>query len=45
MLVYTVMQYALYIICKISAIIMTNRLDAEYEEERARLGGISAYYG
>ena len=44
-LVYIVMQYALYIICKISAIIMTNKLEAEYEEERARLAGVSRYYG
>jgi hypothetical protein len=39
------MQYTLYIICKISAIFMTNKLEAEYDEEKARLGGISQYYG
>jgi len=24
---------------------MTNKLEAEYDEEKARLGGISHYYG
>ena len=42
-LVYVIMQYVLYIISKVTAIIMTNRLEAEYEEEKAKLGGIHMY--
>lgn len=42
-LVYIIMQYVLYIISKVTAIIMTNRLEAEYEEEKAKLGGIHMY--
>ena len=38
MFVYVIAQYALYIISKIAAIIITNKLEAEYEEKKAKLG-------
>ena len=39
--VFIVMQYVLYIICKIVAIVITNRLEAEYDEQKAQLGGMN----
>lgn len=40
-LVFIIAQYVLYILCKISSIMITNKLEAEYEEERAKLGGLN----
>ena len=39
LLVYIVSQYALYILCKIVAIIITNKLETEFEERKAKAGG------
>ena len=36
-LVFVIAQYVLYILCKLSSIIMTNKLEAEFEEEKAKL--------
>lgn len=39
--IYIIMQYILYIICKIVAVITTNRLEAEFDEQKAQLGGMN----
>ena len=44
-LTFIIAQYALYILCKISSIVMTNKLEAEYEEDRAKLNEIQQKKG
>ena len=40
LLIYVVAQYLLYIFCKIVAIIVTNKLETEFDEKKAKLGGL-----
>ena len=37
LLIYIVAQYILYIVCKIVAIIVTNKLESEFDEKKANL--------
>jgi hypothetical protein len=36
-LIFTIIQYAVYIVNKVAQIILTNSLEAEYEEKKAQV--------
>ena len=38
-LIFIICQYALYLLCKIVAIIITNKLETEFDEKKAKVGG------
>lgn len=40
-MLYIIMQYILYILSKLVAVVITNRLEAEYDEQKAQLGGMN----
>jgi hypothetical protein len=40
-MLFIIMQYILYILSKLVAVVITNRLEAEYDEQKAQLGGMN----